>query len=198
MPAFSFHEPWCACGKPMALACSSSLEGYFTDISSRGAVFAHRKHLQMQIKSDPIKISTPLDGAVLTITFEYGVIRLHPIKPNYNVHAVTRDDTPMPDTLSSYQAGLLEAEEWDTFWSGLCTKELCDVIVYQSDTMIARVLLSLKGNVIASQQINIGGKVYIDDTMVGNCSWTRETSIECKFAAASSSPFAVTHSDCHV
>jgi hypothetical protein len=150
----------------------------------------------MQLKRDPIEISTQLDGAVLIITFKYGVIRLHPIEPNYNISAMTRDHTPMPDSLSPYQAGLLEAEEWAAFLSGLCREELCDVIVYQSDAMIARVLLSLKGNAIASRQINIGGKVYVNDTMVGNCSWTRKTSIECEFAAASS-PFAVTHSDCH-
>jgi hypothetical protein len=167
----------------MALLCSDPLEGYFDDITPRGAVFAHRKHLQIQTKSTPIEATTKLDRAVLTITLEYGVVRLYPVGSNYDIHAVIRDNTPMPESLSSYQTVRLEAEEWDAFWSELCAKELCDVIVYQNQTMIARVLLSLKRNVVASRQINVGGKVYVDDTMIGKCPWTRKSSIDCTFTA---------------
>ena len=191
MPSFSFHEPWCACGNPMALSCSDPLKGYFDDISPHGAVFAHRKHLQIQLKSIPIEVTTLLDKAFLTITLEYGVVRLYPVVSNYEIRAVIRDNTPMPETLSSYQTALLEAEQWDTFWSELCTEELCDIMVYQNQILIARVLLCLKDNVVSSRQINVGGRVYVDDTMMGRCSWTQKSSIECVFHAHSSVTTAV-------
>tara|TARA_B110001450_G_scaffold238153_1_gene244962 strand:- start:778 stop:1305 length:528 start_codon:yes stop_codon:yes gene_type:complete len=167
----------------MALSCSDPLEGYFDDITPRGAVFAHRNHLQIQTKSTPIDATTQLDRAVLTITLEYGVVRLYPVGSDYDIRAVICDNTPMPESLSSYQTALLEAEEWDAFWSELRAEELCDIIVYQNQTMIARVLLSLKGGVVASRQINVGGKVYVDDTMIEKCPWTRESIIDCAFTA---------------
>ena len=171
---FSFSTPWCACGKPMALACQDPIpSGYFDEMTPYEAYRCHILQMNYERKIE-IFHDKHIDGNELSVqTEKYQVCVESNNMREYNFSSSVCDNIHMNcDEVNDSEISLLKqiihgSNSFDEF-ANKYKSNVIDILVHDGWNWLFRIF-------VTSDYIHLhaNGNIYdlSDGSVLGSSSW---------------------------